>query len=284
MATIIALDATASATSGASWSHTCTGSDLFLVVAVRSTRSDVSATYNSVSMNELSRLLYNSSSIYLYTFYLLNPATGANTVAISAGVAHNDGGVSVSYTGVASIDSTGNNAENGTGTSFTATMSTVNDNSRVIVSAGTGDAQSAGTGCVQRAQGGGGGSAVGLYDNNANKTPAGSVSETVNINSSQKYAYQIFSIKNKLIADTMTASNGSYTYTGKNVTLARVRTLIASVGSYILTGLSVTLTSIENKWSNRSKNSSTITNRSKNASTFTNQSKSSSTWSNLNKS
>jgi len=188
----IALDTTTVNSSSNSWSHTCTGSNLILVVSFRSTITSTTCTYNSVSMTRLSQVAFNGTSAYLNTFYLLNPSTGANTVLCGGNISNNDGGVSISYTGVAGIDNSGNNVANATNSTFTATLTTSNNNSRVIVTCATGDTQTAGTGATQR---GANTHGVGIYDNNANKTPAGSVSEQVNINSSTAYCYQIFSIQ-----------------------------------------------------------------------------------------
>lgn len=227
----IAFDSAVSNTSANSWSHTTAGSNLVLIVSFRSLSTSTSCTYNGVAMTALSRLAYNASNVFVNTFYLFGPATGSNTVACT-GAVNNDGGVSVSYNGVGYFDSTGNNVENQTNTTFTASLTTTNDLSRVVVCAGSGDVQTAGTGATQRGVGGGG-SSVGIYDNNANKTPAGSVSEQVNLNSSTKYAYQIFSLKPPSLI-TRTPSDSVMRAASRAITVARTTTLARSLADSIM--------------------------------------------------
>jgi hypothetical protein len=88
------------------WSHTCTGSNRLLVVgvAVGTTSSDASfvttATYNGVAMTSASKVHSNNQTNgYIQMFYLVNPATGSNTVAITNNVSCDLAGGSVSFTG-----------------------------------------------------------------------------------------------------------------------------------------------------------------------------------------
>ncbi len=89
-----------------SWSHTCTGNDRALIVGISgwdggSSLSGVTATYNGVSMTKIaSTTIAGSNQVVIWG--LLNPASGANTVAISSIPASFDelGGGSVSLTGV----------------------------------------------------------------------------------------------------------------------------------------------------------------------------------------
>jgi hypothetical protein len=95
------------------WSHTCTGVNRLLTVGVAiglsdDTNSTVAVTYNGVSMTSAG-LIHSggagSASGYVQIFYLLAPATGANTVLVShkvsgvATLADIEAG-SVSFTGV----------------------------------------------------------------------------------------------------------------------------------------------------------------------------------------
>jgi hypothetical protein len=83
-----------------SWSHTCSGSDRCLIVAVAARSSNVTGvTYGGVAMT----LINSEASAFFDTkmFLLLSPATGSNTVSIS-GVTGTFYGGSVSYTGVKS--------------------------------------------------------------------------------------------------------------------------------------------------------------------------------------
>ena len=81
--------------SGATWSHTCSGSNRLLIVAIGDVQAlPTAVTYNGVAMT---LIVQNGSSLVVY--YLLNPSTGTNTVSITT-TDLNYRGVSVSYTGV----------------------------------------------------------------------------------------------------------------------------------------------------------------------------------------
>ena len=67
-----------------SFSHTCTGSDLVLyayVTVAANADFNPAATYNSVSMTLLQERVANA--YYIALFRLVNPATGANTLAVT---------------------------------------------------------------------------------------------------------------------------------------------------------------------------------------------------------
>ncbi len=96
----------ATATS-ASWSHTCTGSNLVLVVGlaigITGTGSS-SVTYNGVSMTSLGAVNSNNATAgYCQLFGLVNPASGANTVAITTSPAGSITGGSLSFTGASGV-------------------------------------------------------------------------------------------------------------------------------------------------------------------------------------
>ena len=130
----IALDAdTAKVASGGgspvTWTHTCTGSSLVLLVSVtyRGSGLSVSAvTYNGVGLTRIATDGPTSPAIQGDLWYLVNPATGANTVSVTfAGgtptrvVAH-----SISFTGVDQATPIGTAAHaNGSSTTPSATVS-----------------------------------------------------------------------------------------------------------------------------------------------------------------
>ena len=115
-----------------SWSHTCTGSNRLLVVgvAVGTVTSDASlvttVTYNGVSMTSASKVHSNGSSNgYIQMFYLIAPATGANTVAVTNNSSADLAGGSVSFAGVNQSTPTSGLATNvGNGTSGSVSVST----------------------------------------------------------------------------------------------------------------------------------------------------------------
>jgi len=136
----IAYDATAStsATNAASvtWSHTVGSSANILIVglATEDTSSSVlnvsAITYNGVAMTAVSGALGTAGSSTLdraQLFYLLNPPTGAHTVAVTFGGAVNDvaaGSVSLSGVTGAPATAAANTATSGTAISASATVAT----------------------------------------------------------------------------------------------------------------------------------------------------------------
>ena len=105
----IALDAVGqqlnqSSNSSLSWSHTCSGSERVLFVAVgyqSGAATTCTATYNGVSMTQLWNKRDDLNVQSSVGFFLIAPATGTNTVAITLGVAVDiSAGGSVSLTGV----------------------------------------------------------------------------------------------------------------------------------------------------------------------------------------
>lgn len=100
----IAFDASTIGGDGvASFSHTCTGTNRFLVVTVGNRGVTVTGVnYNGVAMTNL----VNNSGSRLSVFYLVNPASGANTVALQGVTGgENIQSIAVSYTGAFGIDS-----------------------------------------------------------------------------------------------------------------------------------------------------------------------------------
>jgi hypothetical protein len=80
-------------------------------------------------------------------------------------------------------------------------------------------------------------------------------------------------------------SVGEFALTGVNIGLLEAKwyALTASVGEFILTGINTIITFTQ-RWTYKSKNSTSYTNKTKNTSTYTNKSKNDSSWSFKNKS
>ena len=96
----IAYDNSLNGNSSTSYSYTCSGSNRLLILGVLVIQPAVpTATYNGVSMTVLDSLSDNLG-ISLYVFYLLNPASGSNTLTYTNGGSGAVGSVAVSYTGV----------------------------------------------------------------------------------------------------------------------------------------------------------------------------------------
>ncbi len=127
----IALDSTsgrktAASATNLSYAHVCTGSDLILVVSVclfGLTADDASVTYNGVAMTKVGPVSTTGSSIQ-YLFYLVNPATGSNTVSISSSASATVIiGFSTSYTGCAQSGQPDNSGTfSGSGTTIATTL------------------------------------------------------------------------------------------------------------------------------------------------------------------
>ncbi len=94
----IALDTSAVGGQNKTYSYTCTGSNLLLLVWVVDPNAGTSAvTYNAVSMTNSG--ITSADGNYLY--YLINPATGAHNVVITTtSTAAQINSIAVSYTGV----------------------------------------------------------------------------------------------------------------------------------------------------------------------------------------
>ncbi len=99
----LAFDASANGPTGASpltWTHTCTGSNLVLLVYCFAFGGDnvTSVTYNGVALTQLTKVAAFAAMYYVYA--LAAPATGAHSVVVTTS-SGNALGVSVSYTGAA---------------------------------------------------------------------------------------------------------------------------------------------------------------------------------------
>ena len=115
---------------------------------------------------------------WIYMWYLINPASGAHNVVVSASGTSLIGGMAVSYTGAkqsAQPDAFATNSSSGA-TSITTSVTTVANNCwTVLYSKIDGTAITAGTGSTQRVNNTG----KALFDSNSALTPAGSKSMTL---------------------------------------------------------------------------------------------------------
>jgi hypothetical protein len=112
--------ATAASVTSVSWSHTCSGTNRYVVVGAAvgqpsDTGLTTSATYNAVSMTSLGIVHSGAStSGYVQLWGLINPPTGASTVVVTASV-------SVSAFSAGSISFNGVDQSTPVGTAVTAT-------------------------------------------------------------------------------------------------------------------------------------------------------------------
>jgi hypothetical protein len=164
-------------TSPVTVSHTCTGSNLLLVVAI--TIYDVTdkvtgVTYNSVAMTRLNVIGPSvTSSLRSYLYYLLGPSTGANNVVVSLSSAENCYVAIGSYTGVKQTgfpDATNTGSATFSSAELTVAVTTVLDNCWLVGSWYSGGSGcTAGAGTIVRRNGD-----CSLLDSNGATTPAGS--------------------------------------------------------------------------------------------------------------
>lgn len=191
----IAFDAVVNASYGGSatltktWSHTCTGSDRFLFVNILNggtTDLVTGVTYNGVDMT---RIAGQAGDFYHSMYGLANPASGANDIVVTCSSSNNIIPNSISYTGVnqtgqPNVFAYNNNTSS---TSITSSITTITDNSwlMMFMRKNTGGSATAGAGTTSRVND----TTYGLhtFDSNAPITPAGSASLIANHSTSSKW-------------------------------------------------------------------------------------------------
>lgn len=174
------LNTTSSGSSSFSTSYTTSGSNRVLLAFFWTTQVPSTVTYNSVSMTQVRSFSAFGQTNYLYI--LTNPASGANTFAITWGANATIALGIASYNGCAQSGQPDNSNSNssGSGSTDSNTLSSVADNCWHIGGFAN-DATSnvtAGAGTTKRSPGG---SDYNIFDNNAAITPAGSNTLNVNI-------------------------------------------------------------------------------------------------------
>lgn len=109
---MIALDSSssseASAATSLTYSHTCSGTNRILIVGIGSDDNPgdgdivTGVTYNGVAMTQIVKRITDNATFtnrYAYLYYLINPASGANNIVVSASASGNIRANSISYTG-----------------------------------------------------------------------------------------------------------------------------------------------------------------------------------------
>ena len=101
--------ANGSPSTSTSWSHTCSGTNRVVVVGVAvgvnpSGSVTTSVTYGGTAMTSVGKVGSNNNTLgYVQLFSLVNPPTGASTVAVSASVVTYISGGSISFTGASGV-------------------------------------------------------------------------------------------------------------------------------------------------------------------------------------
>lgn len=181
------------------YSHTCSGSDriLFVGVSIRNTRTITSVTYNGVAMTQSGSSI-GVGTVVDYLFYLVNPATGTNTVSITQSAADTITSCSISYTGASQTGQPDATSTGGptTTTSYSQSVTSVADNCFAVLygNAASGAALIAGSNTTIRNQPEVLFTGAFLIDSTAAKTPAGTFTLAVT-SSSQNFGGCMASFK-----------------------------------------------------------------------------------------
>lgn len=181
----IAFDAAAGGDNGGgtntiTFAHTCTGSNLGLVVGIYGDEVPTTVTYSGTSMALIGQ---NTPLKSISVWYLDGPATGSNNVVVTMMSNQTIHAVSSSYTGVKGSGQPDANVFNSSvfTTSITQAIITITDNSWTVMCAdsSTSSATTAGSGSTLRWTNiGSTGGALAILDSAAPITPAGSYSMT----------------------------------------------------------------------------------------------------------
>ncbi len=123
-----------------SWSHTATGSNLLLLVAVAlNSTSDLvtGVTYNGVALTRLAMAVASGGTRRVYLYALVAPVAGTHTVVVSYSSTPNHfAAAAVTYSGVDQTTPRGTPVTN-TGTGFTPTLSVASASGELVVDAVT---------------------------------------------------------------------------------------------------------------------------------------------------
>jgi hypothetical protein len=171
------------ASSSYSWSHTCTGSNRYLVVGIAMfslAQSVSSITYAGESLALLGLQASITGACRIELWGIDAPNTGSNTIAVTLSGAIASAGCAASYTGVNQSSPTeaynSAQATNVGAADATVNITTVADNDWVVDIVATDDtAITVGAGNTSRNNVTGTAGSGAMADNNAAKTPAGSV-------------------------------------------------------------------------------------------------------------
>lgn len=137
----IAVDATSTGTSTAGTtvtvSHTCTGSDLVLIVfaGAQDGVTTPTCTYNGVSMTQgTTRDIGGEMSSTV--FYLVGPATGTHDIVLTKGSGDEFGVMGISFTGAGGVSATASNSGGNLDTTATVTVTTGTTGNGYVVAGG----------------------------------------------------------------------------------------------------------------------------------------------------
>ena len=257
-----------SGTTALSTSFTCSGTNRILfVMAMSSSTAWGGFTYNGVALTQIQTDQTASHLIGLW--YLVNPASGSNTLAGTWGGNQAHSVVVASYNGVKqSSPINASTTATGSGTSLTTTASSTTDNCWGILAGGTGGATSidASTNAVliSRVQG----NIDGLFHTNTPITPAGSFGMTFTGASATKASIMAFFAPALIISssDSITMTDTLSKFVRQKVisvsdTINIIQVILFSAFDSITT--SDVIQSFKKGWNNATKNISNWINEDK---------------------
>lgn len=265
-----------------SWSHTCTGTNRILFVGTSGNTSTCTGiTYNGVAMTSIGTTSTGSNNAAL--FYLINPASGSNTIQVTYSGSNTFGAHAISYTSAQQFgvpDASNTNSNSGV-TSISASVTTVLNNCWLVCAGDTSASDaSAGANTTLRQVTGNASRRTYMGDSNSAQT-IGSHSQNVTCSSGGNTMI-VASFAPSFQTLSLSLTVGTFNLTGFAVILSKIKTIALSVGVFNLTGRAVTFGRMS--WHTVQKHVSSWTDGTKHASSVTNQTKHSSTWTEPNKS
>jgi len=158
--------------------HTCTGSNLILFAGVQGGTTDIvtGVTYSGVAMTQIAKVqLPSADNRWLYLYYLVNPATGANNIVATSSGSQTVRVCGASYTGVKQTgqpDASTTATQTAGATTWSMSVTSVADNCWSLAFMRQGDGTvGAGSATTMRTVGS---NFSAMFDSNAVIHPAGS--------------------------------------------------------------------------------------------------------------
>lgn len=284
----LAFDATSSGNNGAgsagpvTWSHTVTGSQPILLVAVDIDRSVgdqtvTGITYNSVALSKVDPTKYaqnagGGTTSRIELWYLINPSTGANTISVSLSGSTKMVGIGISYTGVSQTTPLGTIATpvtygtGGTSSSFSISETTSNSNSWLIAVLTTyGDTISSPSGTQRILNSSGIQTAV--QDRTTTSPGSYSLSWTVSNSTLQGGAMLMVELNDANSITTTSTSSSTSSTTSTTTTSSSTSSTTSSSTSITTTSSSTTITTTSSSTSSTTSTSTSVTTTSSSTST-----------------
>lgn len=226
-----------------SFSHTTgSGSNRFLFFATWSgaatTGNITSVTYAGVSLTKYVEYDIGDGTI-LSVWYLINPATGSNTLLGTATSSQVWEAMVSTYSGVKQSGFPDANTNNNSSGSVTNSVTSIADNCWHLCATGSQGVPGASTGSTQRIVQ----NQAGIFDSNGVIHPAGNNSMTLTTSPGGRQIGVVGVTISPItsIVYTLTAAQASFVLTGENSAITSARNLLATFGSFSLTGIAASI-------------------------------------------